>query len=143
MRYRKGAHTVYNIECHIVFCTKYRYRVLTGKIAERCRDLIREICSSNYVDIIKGNISPDHIHILISIPPTLSVAKIMQYIKGKSSRKLQDEYSELKKRYWGQHLWARGYFVATTGQINSEDVQRYIESQEIHHKTGEFKISEF
>ena len=80
-------------------------------------------------------------HILI--PPTLSVAKIMQYIKGKSSRKLQDEYSELKKRYWGQHLWARVYFVATTGQLNSEDVQRYIENQEIHHKTGEFKISEF
>ena len=143
MTYRRSSHSVYDIEYHIVFCTKYRYRVLYGNIAERCIEVIREICATNYVDIIIGNVSPDHVHMLISVPPHLSVSKVVQYIKGKSSRKLQCEFQELKKRYWGQHLWARGYFVATSGQINVKDVQQYIEEQEAHHKQDNFKISEF
>jgi putative transposase len=126
-----------------VFCTKYRYRVLLGEVANRCKDLIKEICSTNYVDIISGNISSDHIHILISVPPHISVSKIVQYVKGKSSRKLQQEYETLRKRYWGQHLWARGYFAVTTGDINIGDIQKYVEQQEEHHKTDNFKISEF
>ena len=127
MTYRRSSHSVYDIEYHIVFCTKYRYRVLYGNIAERCIEVIRKICSANYIDIISGNVSPDHVHMLISAPPHLSVSKIVQYIKGKSSRKLQCEFQELKKRYWGQHLWARGYFVATSGQISIKEVQKYIE----------------
>ena len=92
--------------------------------------------------------SPDHVHMLISVPPHLSVSKVVQYIKGKSSRKLQCEFQELKKRYWGQHLWAQGYFVATSGQIrikqiSTKEVQKYIEEQEEHHKKDTFKISEF
>ena len=87
--------------------------------------------------------SPDHVHMLISAPPYLSISKIVQYIKGKSSRKLQCEFRELKKRYWGQYLWARGYFVATSGQISIKEVQKYIEEQEEHHKNDTFKISEF
>ena len=80
---------------------------------------------------------------LISAPPYLSISKIVQYIKGKSSRKLQYEFRELKKRYWGQHLWTRGYFVATSGQISIKEVQKYIEEQEENHKKDTFKISEF
>ena len=87
--------------------------------------------------------SPDHVHMLISVPPHLSVSKVVQYIKGKSSRKLQCEFQELKKRYWGQHLWARGYFVATSGQISIKEMQKYIEEQEEHHKKDTFTISEF
>jgi putative transposase len=143
MNYRKSAHSLYELQYHIVFCTKYRYRVLNGDIANRCRDLIREICSANYVDIVSGNVSPDHIHILISVPPHLAVSKIVQYIKGKSSRKLQQEFEVLRKRYCGQHLWARGYFAVTTGTLNTSDVQKYIEQQEEHHRTDSFKISEF
>ena len=116
---------------------------LYGSIAERCIKVIREICSANYIDIISGNVSPDHVHMLVSAPPHLSVSKIVQYIKGKSSRKLQGEFKELKKRYWGQHLWARGYFVATSGQISIEEVQKYIEEQESHHRKDTFRISEF
>ena len=134
MTYRRSSHSVYDIEYHIVFCTKYRYRVLYGNIAERCIEVIRKICSANYIDIISGNVSPDHVHMLISAPPHLSVSKIVQYIKGKSGRKLQCEFKELKKRYWGQHLWAREYFVATSGQISIK---------EKHHKEDSFKISEF
>lgn len=87
--------------------------------------------------------SPDHVHLLLSIPPSISVSKAVQYIKGKSSRKLLQEFELLRKRYWGQHLWARGYFVVTVGNVNSNEVQKYIEEQEMHHKRDDFKISEF
>jgi putative transposase len=117
--------------------------VLTGQVATRTREIIREICGANYVDIVTGSMSPDHIHLLISVPPSIAVAKIVQYIKGKSSRKLLMEFEVLRKRYWGQHLWARGYFVVSVGNVNTEDVQRYIEEQEEHHKKDDFKISEF
>ena len=134
---------MYDLKYHIVFCTKYRYRVLCGEVAARCREIIREVCSVNYIDIISGNIGSDHVHMLISVPPHISISKAVQYIKGKSSRKLQQEFEKLKKRYWGQHMWARGYFAVTTGALNSEDVQRYIERQEEHHKVDNFRISEF
>ena len=140
---RKGSDSLYDLKYHVVFCTKYRYRVWTGQVASRAREIIREICSSNYVDIISGSMSPDHIHLLISVPPSLSISKIVQYIKGKSSRKLLMEFDLLKKRYWGQHLWARGYFVVSVGNVNAEEVQKYIEQQEEHHKKDDFKISEF
>ncbi len=87
--------------------------------------------------------SPDHVHLLVSIPPSISVSKAVQYIKGKSSRKLLQEFGLLRKRYWGQHLWARGYFAVTVGNVNSNEVQKYIEEQEMHHKKDDFKISEF
>jgi putative transposase len=83
------------------------------------------------------------VHLLLSIPPSISVSKAVQYIKGKSSRKLLQEFELLRKCYWGQHLWARGYFVVTVGNVNSNEVQRYIEEQEMHHKRDDFKISEF
>ena len=127
----------------MVFCTKYRYRILTGSVATRARELVREICTANYVDIVSGSMSPDHMHLLISVSPSISLAKIIQYIKGKSSRKLLQEFEHLRKRYWGQHLWARGYFAVTVGNVNTEDVQRYIENQEAHHKQDDFRISEF
>ena len=87
--------------------------------------------------------SPDHVHLLISVPPSISLSKAVQYIKGNSSRKLLQEFEVLQKKYWGQHLWARGYFAVTVGNVNTEDVQRYIEQQEKHHKKDDFRISEF
>ena len=143
MEYRHGSHSLYDLKFHIVFCTKYRYRVLTGQVGIRAREIIREVCAANYVDIISGSLSPDHIHLLLSVPPSLSVSKIVQYIKGKSSRKMLQEFEHLRKRYWGQHLWARGYFVVSVGNVNTEDIQRYIEQQEEHHKRDDFRISEF
>jgi putative transposase len=106
--YRQGAHTVYDIKYHLVWVTKYRYQVLRGEIAERTRDLIRKICMARDIVILKGHVSRDHVHLLVSAPPRMSVARMMQYVKGKSSRMLQQEYPALRKRYWGQHLWARG-----------------------------------
>ena len=143
MEYRKGSHSTYDLRYHIVFCTKYRYRVLTGQVATRAREIIREVCAANYIDIVSGGMSPDHVHLLLSIPPSMSVSKALQYIKGKSGRKLLQEFELLRKRYSGQHLWARGYFVVSVGNVNSEEVQRYIEQQEEHHKKDDFRISEF
>jgi putative transposase len=143
MNYRSGSHSLYDLKYHVVFCTKYRYRILTGEVASRTREIIREICAANYVDVVSGSMSPDHVHLLLSVPPSISISKILQYIKGKSARKLLMEFESLRKRYWGQHLWARGYFVVSVGNVNSEDVQKYIEEQEIHHKKDDFKISEF
>lgn len=142
MEYRHGSHSIYDLKYHIVFCTKYRYRVLTGQVSTRARELIREICAANYIDIVSGSMSPDHIHLLLSVPPSLSLSKAVQYIKGKSSRKLLQEFAAvLQKRYWDQHLWARGYFAVTVGNVNQEEVQRYLEQD--RHKKDDFRISEF
>ena len=129
-RYRKGAHTVHDIKYHLVWVTKYRYHVLQGEIARRARDIIRDVCMQHDVIILKGHVSRDHVHLLVSAPPSLSVSDMMQYIKGKSSRKLQEEYPTLRKRYWGRHLWARGYFCASSGTVTDEMIASYIEHHE-------------
>ena len=124
---RRGAHTVYNIQYHLVWVTKCRHKVLRGEVAGRTRELIRQGCMSREIRILKGHVSQDHVHLLVSSPPMLSPAKIVQYLKGRSSRMLQQEFSHLKNRYWGQHLWARGYFCGTTGEITTEQIKEYIE----------------
>jgi putative transposase len=129
-QYRKTSHAVYDIKFHVVWITKYRKPVLSGEIAIRLRDLIREICKSMDVEIIKGHVSKDHLHLLVSVPPHLSVSKLVQYLKGKSSRKLLSEYKRLAKQFWGRHLWARGYFVASSGNVTDEVIAKYIEMQQ-------------
>ena len=127
---RKGSHTIYDNQYHIVWVTKYRYKVLKGPIAYRLREILRQICEKNNIVIIKGNIRNDHVHMLISSSPTIAPAKIVQYMKGRSSKLLQDEFPELKKRYWGQHLWAVGYFCRTVGTVTEEIVKEYVENQD-------------
>ena len=138
--YRKGSHTIYDIKYHIVWITKYRKSVMSGVIAERCRELIRQVCKANEVEIIKGHISKDHVHLFVSVPPTVSVSKLVQMLKGVSSLKLLIEDKNLQKQYWGQHLWARGYFVASSGNITDEMITEYIENQDIE-KDDDFRIS--
>ena len=142
--YRKSSHCTYDIKYHIVWITKYRKPVITGKIAERTRELIRGICHQNEVEILAGHVSKDHIHLLVSVPPSLSVSKLVQYLKGYSSRKLQMEYKEINKQFWGRHLWARGYFVASSGNITDEVIAEYIKSQDIaeNMKSDNFNIGE-
>ena len=125
--YRHSAHAVFDLKYHVIWCTKYRYKILRGRVAERARDLIRQICQARDVVIVRGAVSPDHIHLLLSAPPVLSPAKMVQYIKGRSSRHLQAEFPELRKRYWGQHMWARGYFCATVGAVDEATIKAYIE----------------
>ena len=138
--YRRGAHTVYDIQYHLVWVTKYRYAVLRGEVAERTRDVLRQVCLSRDIQIVTGHVSVDHVHMLVACPPQLSPAKIAQYLKGVSSRKLQDEFPHLKKRYWGQHLWARGYFCATVGVVTQEQIKAYIEKHESEPPDSNFGI---
>lgn len=127
--YRTTSHTKYDNKYHIVWITKYRKKVLLGDIATRIRDIIRQVCEKYSVDIIRGNVSPDHIHIMVSIPPHYSVSKIVQNIKGRSSRKIQQEYPQIRKEYWGKHFWGIGYFCTTTGNVTDEMIMKYIEEQ--------------
>lgn len=92
---------------------------------------------------MSGRLSPDHIHLLVFVPPSLALSKVVQYIKGKSAPKLLQEFEVLRKRYWGQHLRARGYCAVSVRNVNTEDIQRYIEQQEEYHKKDDFRISEF
>ena len=100
-----------------------------GEIAFRVRDLIRAICERNRVDILKGYVGADHVHLLVSIPPSLAISKLMQQIKGKSYLMLQ-EFKQLRRQYWGQHMWARGYFCCSTGNVTDEIIKNYIEQQD-------------
>ena len=141
--YRKGSHTVYDIQYHFVWVTKYRYKILEVEVALRIRELIRQICASRNITILSGHISKDHVHIHVSCPPELSPSKIVQYIKGSSSRKIQQEFSHIRKRYWGQHFWARGYFCTSIGKVteNMVAVAAYIEHREIKFKEDNFKVA--
>ena len=127
------------MRAHLVWITKYRYRVLTGPIALRCRDLIRQICTANDTTIISGNVAPNHVHLLVSYPTNLSASKLVQYLKGTTSRKLQQEFPAFGKRYWGQHLWARGFFVVSTGNVTTEMIENYIKNHK--DEEDEFKIT--
>lgn len=111
--YQKSSHAIYDLKYHVIWVTKYRYKVLKGALAVRTRELIRQGCEARGIGILQGSVGKEHIHLLLSCPPSLAPSKMVQYLKGRSSRLLQDEFPELKKKYWGQHLWARGYFCAT------------------------------
>jgi putative transposase len=142
--YRKLSHSVYDIKYHIVWITKYRKPILNKDIGVRLRELIQQICTSLDIQIIKGHVSKDHIHIMISVPPYISVSKLVQSLKGRTSRKLLDEYKSLKRAFWGQHLWARGYFAASTGNVTDEVIMKYIEEQEKMERAqdADFKVEE-
>ncbi len=128
-RYSKGSHTVLDIKYHFVRKTKYSYKILKGDLALRIRNLLKIIAAEKGITIVKGNIRPDHIHVLVSAPAYFSPSKVAQLLKGKSSYKLQKEFPNLKKRYWRQHIWSRGYFCATVGVVTEELVKKYIEHQ--------------
>lgn len=129
MSYRKTAHSVYDLKYHIVWITKYRKPILRSEIGKRVRELVRQTCASLEVYIVKGHVSKDHVHLLVSVPPKLSVSELVKRLKGRSSRKLLEEFGELRKMYWGRHLWARGYFAASTGNVTDEIIAEYIEKQ--------------
>ncbi len=127
MPYDKGCHTVFHHRYHLVWITKYRFEVLRGSIRERVREIIRQVCEEMGVTIINGVLSTDHVHMFVSIPPHHAVSNVMRKVKGRSSRKIQIEYPELRKRYWGKHFWARGYFCSTSGMVTDDIILQYID----------------
>ena len=128
--YRYSSHTVSRLTAHLVWITKYRYQVLRGDIQARCRELITQICDAEDVRILKGVVSKDHVHMLIEYPPKTSLSDLVKRLKGRTSRRLQEEFPQLRKRYWGRHFWAIGYGAWSTGNITEEVVKKYLE----HHR---------
>ena len=127
---RHGSHTVSRLSAHIVWATKYRYPVLRGDVQQRCRTLLIQICDAEDVQILKGVVSKDHVHMHVEYRPSLSISDLVRRLKGRTSRMLQQEYPELKKRYWGRHFWGIGYGVWSTGNITEAMVQEYLK----HHR---------
>ena len=129
MSYRKTSHAVYDLKYHLVWITKYRKPVLSGEIARRLREMVRQTCATLEVYILSGHVAVDHVHLLVSVPPHVSVSDLVQRIKGRSSRKMLEEFGELSRQFWGRHMWARGYFAASSGNVTDEIIKQYIESQ--------------
>ena len=115
---------------------------MTGEVGIRVRELIREICGNHEVTIMKGHISKDHVHLFVSCPPHVSPSYLMQRVKGKSSRKLLQQFSHLNKECWGRHLWARGFFVASSGNVTDEVIMEYIRTQEMTKDDDDFKVED-
>jgi putative transposase len=110
--YRHGSHTVFSIHLHIVWITKYRHKVLRGEVAERVRAIVREECQKAGVDILQGHISPDHVHVMVSIPPHITISRLVQRMKGKSSYRLLAEFPQMRKRFGGAMSGHGAIFVA-------------------------------
>ena len=134
---------MYLCHYHFVFIPKYRKPVLRGDIGRRLRELIRDICKALEVEVVQGHIRPDHVHLLLSAPPNLAPSRVMQAIKGKTSHRLMRDFRSLNKEFWGRHLWARGYFVATSGNVTDEVIAKYIADQGVEPQDDtDFKVTE-
>ena len=139
MEYRHGSHTVFNIEYHFVWVTKYRCQMLTGDVGLRVRELVRQTCEAFEISIIKGVVSKDRVHIFVSAPPTMAPSEIMRRIKGRTASKLFDEFPMIKKKYWGRHFWAGGFFCATAGNVTDDMIKTCLEHHFEPDKDDNFK----
>jgi putative transposase len=124
-----GMDNVFSIQLHVVLTTKNRQNVLRGEIKVKLREIIREICDSESVEILEGNITTDYVHILVSVPPKININKFILLLKGKTTYKLLSSFETLRQRYRGRHLWTKGCFCCSSGQVTEEDVIAFVEKQ--------------
>ncbi len=142
-KYKKLSHVVYKCDYHIVWTPKYRYRVLFGEVKSLVENDTRMLCERKSVEVIELNVRIDHVHVMVSIPPKVSVSTLMGTLKGKLAIKLFKSYPKLKhKPYWGNHFWSRGYFVTTVG-VDEEIIRRYVKYQEGEDKKEESQTRNF
>lgn len=135
-QYKRLSHTVWLCTYHIVFCPKYRYGILEGRAEVLVRNYIYRLCGQkDQVTIEEINIQKDHVHLVISIPPKHSVSEIMGFLKGKTAIKLFQDQKELTKKYWGKHMWTRGYCVSSVG-LNEEQIKKYVKWQQEREQRG-------
>ena len=129
-KWKKQSHVLYQCSYHIVWCPKYRYRILTGDLAKFVERSIQTLCEWKRAEILELNIREDHVHIVLDLPPRESIAELMGLLKGKTAVKLFKSYQGLRKKpYWGNHFWARGYCVSTVG-MDEEKIRKYVKYQE-------------
>ena len=127
--FNRSSHAVYRCEYHFVWVPKYRYQILVNDIKKRLKEILVELCNWLDITIIEGAICSDHVHMYLSVPPKYSPAYVMKILKGKSAERLRKEFPELRKKYWGLHIWARGYFVSTVG-IDRNIIKQYVRNQQ-------------
>jgi putative transposase len=137
--YRHGSHTTFSIHLPIVWITKYRHKMLRGEVAERVRAIVREECQKARGDMLKGHISADRVHSMVAIPPHVTISCLIQRMQGKSSYRLLAAFPHLRKRFWGRHVWARGYFYRSSGNVTEEVIKAYI-AQQSHESDAVFRI---
>ena len=130
------SHTKWMCKYHIVFTPKYRRKIIYNQYKADIRDIIKQLCSYKGVEIIEGHLMPDHIHMLVEIPPKIAVSSFVGYLKGKSSLMLYEKFPELKYKYRNREFWCRGYYVDTAGK-NAKKIQEYIQRQYEQDKAGE------
>ena len=128
--YKIGSHTKTDLKAHLIWTPKYRRKVLVGQVAIRARDIIRQIALEHEIEIITGKVASDHVHVLIGYRPNQDISKIVQWLKGISSRILLQEFAHLRKNFWGSHFWLRGYFAVSGGTLTDEMIYEYINEQE-------------
>jgi putative transposase len=129
-RFRKLSHTIYECKYHLVFCPKYRYRILKDEIREWVKkEIIRLLSQKEGIEIIEMNVQAEHVHLVMWVPPKYSVSSVMGYLKGKLAIRLFQRYEKFGKQYWGRHLWSRGYCVSTIG-IDETRIREYVKWQE-------------
>ena len=134
---KKLSHTLYECKYHIVFCPKYRHRILKGELGNYCRREINSLVKQkDLVEILELNVQVDHVHMILSIPPKYSVSSVMGFMKGKLSISLFRRYERIGKRFWGRHFWSRGYCVSTIG-LNEEQIRKYVQWQEKRERDAE------
>ena len=140
--YRQSTHTVDDLKVHLVWITKYQYKVLTKQVGVRIRDIIRQTCEVNDIEIIQGRVSKNHIHLYVSYPPKLSVSEIVRRLKGRSWKKIQDEFPQLGKKYWGKHFWGIGYAAFSSGHVTDEMIREYLKHHDKHpnHNDDDFVV---
>ena len=131
--YNKTSHTVFYHRYHVVWITKYRYKVLSGQLRLRVRQIIAQVAEELGVRIVNGVLSSDHIHLMLEIPPHISVSNFVKIAKGRSSRKIQQEFPELRQKYWGKRFWGRGFFSSTSGNVTDEVINSYINNHSDAH----------
>jgi len=135
--FKKLSHSLYECKYHIVFCPKYRLRVLSGELGEYVHQQIDSLCHQKEgIEVLELNVQADHVHLILSIPPKYAVSNVMGYLKGKLALRLFNRYEQLGRRYWGRHLWSRGYCVSTIG-LDEEKIRKYVKWQEAQEKQAE------
>jgi len=142
-RFKKLSHAVYDCKYHIVWCPKYRYRVLLGEKAKFVEGNLRMLCAWKELEVEALNVRENHVHMILGIPPKYSVSEVMGMLKGKTAIKMFQNYPEMKKKTcWGNHFWARGYCVSTIG-LDEEKIKKYVQYQEDEERREEIQQQEF
>jgi putative transposase len=140
-RFKKLSHTIYECKFHMVWIPKYRYRVMTGEVQAYVQSQLKKLCDWKKLEVIEQNVCPEHVHIVLWIPPNMAVSQVVGFLKGKTALRIMDKFPSLRKRYWTKHFWSPGYCVTTIG-LDEEKIQQYVRWQQKNDQAQEQSIQQ-